>query len=343
MSLVLIEGWDSLSAVDDVYTKLSTPTLDSTTKRTGSQSLKCTSQSIGCILPMPSNQDTYILGAAMWIESGATLTTNKSYQQIRFLGDGLYNCAISMGGGLIAVYRDTVQLGVSLAASFPEGEWFYLEVKATCKNSISTNDFIVRVNGAEVINLAATTDTQYSANQGISHIEIKGPHLTKTSYYDDLYVCDLLGGVNDDFLGDVKVETLYPSEDGNANEFVGSDSNSVDNYLLVDEAQQDGDTSYTQSDTPTELDLYTFGDLAGSPSTIHGVSTRSYLKKTEAGARTGKLQCRSGSTNYEGSEIFPGYSGYHGYDKIWEVDPDTAVAWIAAGVNGAEFGIKVHS
>lgn len=342
MSLVLIEGWDSLDDIGDVYEKYNSPVIGINIKRTGSQSSYCATSTNGYYLDLPSTQDTYIFGAALYVLSDAILSSTAGNHPIRFHTDSTYNLSISIGDNKIAVYNNTTQLGVTSNVYLGE-TWFYLEIKATCKNSISADEFIIKVNGVEVLNLAATTDTQYSANPGFNRIRLAGAFSGKFVYYDDIYVCDLLGGVNDDFLGDVKVETLYPDGNGNTNDFTGSDADSTNNYLLVNEPQQNGDTDYVEDSTPSNLDLYTYDDMSATPDTIFGVSTRSYAKKDDAGARTGKLVCRRTSTNYEGSEFSPSNGSYQGFDEIWEEDPSTSSAWVESGVNAAEFGVKVQS
>lgn len=340
MSLVLIEGWDSLASVNDKYTTVGSPLLSSSIKRTGSQSVGSSGYAIDTQLPMPSAQDTYIFGTAIYVVAFAEVHYNAP--QIHFFRNGLINIRICIGGtGYIRVYRSSTLLATSSAA-LSVATWHYLEIKATCKNSISADDFVIKLDGLEIVNLSATTDTQESATSGIDEVRLSGLYPGNYVYFDDIYICDLLGGVNDDFLGDVKVETLYPNGNGNTNQFVGSDSDSINNYLLVDEAQQNEDTDYVEHNTVSELDLYTFDDMAVTPASIKGVGVRTYVKKSDAGSRTGKLQCRRSAANYEGDEFFPA-SNYLGKDHIWEVDPSTASAWTEAGVNAAEFGIKVQS
>ena len=89
--------------------------------------------------------------------------------------------------------------------------------------------------------------------------------------------------------------------------------------------------------------MYSFGNIATSGiDTIHGVAVNICAKKDDSGTRTGKPICRSGSTNYEGSEFAPD-TDYTYFQNVWETDPDTASAWTVSGVNSAEFGIKVES
>lgn len=339
MSLVLIEGWDSLSDVADFYTELGSPTLDQTIKKTGSQSLSCNSYNNGVSIPLPA-ADTYIIG--FYIRVSALGGGSSLSHQLNFCRNSAGNVGASINDtGTITFYRYTTPLGVC-SKLLTNQAWHFLEIKATCKNSIAADEFIVKIDNEVVLNLAAGTNTQASATSGIDEIRLVGGYISGVINYDNLYVCNLSGSVNNNFLGPVNVETLYPNGNGNSNDFDGSDGNQVDNYLLVDEAQQNADTDYTESNTVSDLDLYTFDDMSATPEGIKGLSTRSYMKKTDAGSRTGKLQCRRSAVNYEGDEFFPSES-YKGVDYLLEQDPSTASAWTEAGVNAAEFGIKVHS
>lgn len=340
MSLVLIEGWDSLADVTDIYNYTGAkPTLDTGIKRTGSQSLRCSTHTSKLKIDLPV-EGTYIIGFAVYVP----VFSSVAYQQpqVNFYRNGGMNVSFHIdASGYIRIYKSFTLLGTS-SSQLTNATWHFVEIMATCKNSISADEFIVKIDGLEVLNLAATTDTQNGALSGIDQIVLAGLYNTAVLYYDDVYICDTNGSVNNNFLGDVKVETLYPDGNGNSNQFLGSDANSTDNYLLVDEAQQNEDTDFVEDNTVNNLDLYTFDSMAVTPDSIKGVGVRTYVKKSDVGVRTGKLQCRRSSTTYEGDEFFPA-SDYLGKDYIWEEDPSTASAWNEAGVNAAEFGIKVHS
>jgi len=229
--------------------------------------------------------------------------------------------------------------GISSIAVLPE-RWYYIEVKFNCVNSIGADTFQLRINGNVAINLDASTDMQGTALSGVDEVQLQG--VSNYTIFDDLYAVDLTGAVNNDYLGDIKIETLYPDGNGNSSDFVGSDVDSTYNYLHVDDVTQDGDSTYTESDTATEKDLYTFDDLAGTPLSIVGISIECYCRKDDSGSRTGKLISRVNSTDYEGSEFAPG-EAFTYRSEIQELNPDDSAVWETADVNGAEFGIKVES
>ncbi len=64
-------------------------------------------------------------------------------------------------------------------------------------------------------------------------------------------------------------------------------------------------------------------------------------RKTDAGTRSFKTIARSDVTEADAGAFnhASGSCGY--YQDICEADPDTDVAWTEAGVDAAEFGIKI--
>src|SRR5690606_16177194 len=56
---------------------------------------------------------------------------------------------------------------------------------------------------------------------------------------DDVAINDASGGADNSWCGDGHVVGLIPNANGDESDFVGSDSNQVDNYQLVDEFPHD--------------------------------------------------------------------------------------------------------
>jgi len=341
MSLLLIEGWDSLSALNRKYAIVGTPTLSSIIKRNGTRSLYAASAYHSITFSF-SDVSTLYIGFALY---PYTISSTTSFTScfLRFYDSGTGQCGVGLDSSLkFVVYRhlstllDTSILGLSTST------WNYIEVKVTISDSISLGDFQIKVNGSTWLNLAATTDTKNTANNTINSLQIGGNSSAGNLYIDDLYILNTSGSKNNTFLGDVKVKTLYPNGNGNVSQFDGSDGNQVDNYLLVDEAQDDSDTTYIESDVVSELDQFTFEDLGETPDTIYGVGARLVAKKTNSGTRDGRASCRRLSTNYEGDTFNPS-TDYEAHDYIWEDDPSTTSAWTGTGLNAAEFGIKVQA
>ncbi|MGH7058327.1 MAG: hypothetical protein ACREFZ_10745, partial [Acetobacteraceae bacterium] len=93
--------------------------------------------------------------------------------------------------------------------------------------------------------------------------------------------------------------------------------------------------------TADQIDTYAFATPAAFTGSIAAVQNVLDARKDDTGARTFVSECRSGSTNYDGATSFSPTSDYVMYREIYETDPDTDKAWTLAGVEAAEFGIKV--
>lgn len=241
--------------------------------------------------------------------------------------------------GSLRVTRNATLLSATSSGVIAVGATNYLEFKVTINNSGS---YELRINGATVTS-GSGVDTQATSNATASLVRIgsgnAGSGWTNLDI-DDLYICDGSGSTNNDFLGDVRVDCYLPNGNGNSSQLVGSDSNSTDNYLLVDEAAVNDDTDYVQSSTVTEKDTYSFGNMTHTPSSIYGVQINMQATKTDAGARSIQSVIRSGGSDTDGVALALA-SSYLNHMQIAETDPNTAAAWSQSGFDAAEFGVKV--
>ena len=214
-------------------------------------------------------------------------------------------------------------------------QWYYVEIKYFANNSTGTVE--VKING--VVDMSfGPGDTVLSSDQ-INDIQFGGSKYTGDHYIDDLYVCDALGGVNDDYLGDIRVDALLPDGAGASTDWTPS---AGANYQCVDEVPPNDDTDYVSENTLTDHDTYTFGNSPVSAGTIIGVQQNILARKDDAGARSIKGMIRSGGTDYPQTTHVLGDSYIYFLD-IFEQDPNTAAAWIIAGINAAEFGQRLEA
>ena len=167
--------------------------------------------------------------------------------------------------------------------------------------------------------------------------------------YDDLYILDGSGSVNNDYLGPIVVESINPSADGASSTW--TPSSGTNHAALVDDAQNMtgalNETDYIEGDTTGEKDLFTYENLAspglGDSSNIIGVMVTTYRRITEAQPADLKIVARENGTegtvtdtvrHDDDTLMFSNHA-------IFESNPDTATAWTAAEVDAAEFGVEV--
>jgi hypothetical protein len=281
-------------------------------------------------------QPTWIVGAAVYFANNSGFDSaiigfqdgTSAQVEIRRMSSSKF-LAISRNGTVIATGTTQIRLG----------RWYYIEFKATIHNSTGSAEIIL--NGISEVSISGT-DTQFTANATADTIHIggSGGSFAGNIYLDDIYICDGTGSAPaNTFLGDVRVDTLLPNGNGNSSQLLGSDGNSTDNYLLVDEATPNEDTDYVESSTVAQKDTYTYGNLTPTTGTVFGVQILPFARKTDAGTRKIASIARHSGTEVDSADKTLS-STYLYYPDIRETKPGGG-SWSISDVNGAEFGVKV--
>jgi hypothetical protein len=284
-----------------------------------------------------SARATYIVGMAVRF---AALPNNNLYRVIALTDAGTLQCDVRISTvGILSVTRNGTVLGTGTAVLQPN-VWYYIEFKCTISDAAGVA--VVRVNGVTDINLSSV-DTKNTANATADQVQLGGggPSVNANVDWDDLYINDNAGSTNNDFLGDVRVEAIFPSGNGNSSVLVGSDGNSTDNYLLVDEAAPNGDTDYVESSTVGDKDTYAYGNMATTAGTVFAVQTVPYARKTDAGVRSIVSVARLSATETDGPAQTLSTT-YQYLPDIRETKPGGG-AWTITDVNNVELGTKVAS
>jgi hypothetical protein len=256
---------------------------------------------------------------------------------------GTAHLSIQMDGASRLEFRRGVGGTVMGTTTSPLVNGSYVHLAFRLKVHDTTGTLIVKVNDATEISLSGI-DTRNGGAAGLldSIVFISGQITFEGAWnmqYDDLYICDVVGTLNADFRGDAKVETIYPNGNGNASQFVGSDGNSTDNYLLVDEALPNSDTDYVDGQSVGHKDTYAMGNLVTSTGFVQGVQPCPFWKKSDAGARAACTVARLSGTEVDSSPTT--LSTSYAYSPDIREERPGGGAWTFADVNAAEFGAKV--
>jgi hypothetical protein len=338
MALLWIDGFDHYASGQQLrfYDEASGTFSPSTSiKRTGSQSVALDGSSH--ISKYVNNAPTLIVGAALYFNSG-TYTDPVNGYLVKFFDLTTEQCNVKLGqNGRILLYRGSTMLDQTDILVYPLQKWFYFEVKIT----FATNgSWTVRIN-KQIVRSVSGINTIQSSNSYANKIEISAGSQSSSNpiYWDDYYICDTTGTYNNDFLGDIKVVTVYPNAEGSLLQW--TPSSGTTHYTLVDEATPNDDTDYLYTSTVGATETANFQDvsLVGS---IAGIMHVACIRKDDAGTRTAALICKIGSNVYEGNEISIGNS-YTFLKQIREVDPSTGLPWSITGFNAAEFGVRMKS
>jgi hypothetical protein len=237
--------------------------------------------------------------------------------------------------GTLSVYRGATLLATS-TLSLGASAYNYIEFLCTFHGS--TGVYTVKVNGATWIT-GTGANTISSANAYANWAYIGNVSSTVGGMYaDDYYVCDGTGSTNNTFLGDVRIDTLYPDGDGNYSQFTTSSGST--HYTLVDEATPNT-SDYVYDGTTGHKDSYTFANLPSLTGTVFGVQASASLYKDDAGSISARLLARSSTTNVTGATRALNNTPTY-YSTVFETDPNGAITWTQSSVNAAEFGVEVQ-
>lgn len=234
--------------------------------------------------------------------------------------------------GAISLLRGGTRIGVSAAGGIVSSGWHYIELSATIDPTVGTA--VVRLDGTTIINFSGNT------KNGGTSANIDSLGLTNAAtfnpYFDDVYVCNNLGTTNNTFLGDVRVQTIFPRAAGSSTQF--TPTGSASNYLNVNDVP-DSLSTYNSTSTVGQRDTYLMDPLLASTGTIFGVQDSLHAFKSDAGAAAIKAALKSsGVVYYDPTNNLSTSSSWYG--AVREVDPATSAGWTTAGVNAIEFGAE---
>lgn len=239
--------------------------------------------------------------------------------------------AMTVSNGLQLLHGSTVIYETS-PGFLVNGAWYYFELSCVLSTS-TTGSWELRVNGQT---LGSGTSVRTS-NSNTSFTQIGVNRQNQTIWTDDFYVDDTAG----QFRGEINIVGLTPNGNGTYSQLVGSDGNSTDNYLLVDEVPASS-SDYVGSETPGDKDTYSFTDLPSGSGDIIAVKTVFNAAKTNANLKKFRSVLRSGGTDEVGADKFLGAT-YVETGEIFEESPFTASDWTESEINAMEVGFEVRS
>lgn len=338
MSLLFVDGFDDGLTAAGLKWNVWGTSIVTTTPRTGTNCMRLGTGnqfSSRVLVNTPDEHATFIAGFGMIPEAATTA------EFLQFWSDGWGTCHITItidGNNRFLVRRGQggTLLGQSSNNSVQLAVWQHVEVKVILSDTVG--EVTIRINGNVVLSLTGIDTKNGGTKTVLEGIRFWADFQAAGIRFDDLYLCNGAGTVNNTFLGDCSVQTIFPNGDGASSQWVGSDGNSVSNYALVNETTP-STANYVESGTPGNIDTYAYGDLpAGS---VKGVVHRSYAAKSDTGPQSFRQTARIGGVNYPGSDVALG-TGYGVTTRVLETSPATSAAWSVSEVNGAEFGVEAR-
>lgn len=284
---------------------------------------------IGGIRFNPGSGD-YPLLMAGWNFTASNPQPNDTGRQI-----ALFKTAI---GGLSLRNGNGVTLASSPGGLIAPGTLYAVSLKCEIDSSAGTT--LVLLDGVEVPSLTLSGINTDPAGSGAWNCVNFGMGQVGGNWCD-VYVLDGTNPSGDDphdIIPDARVDYVGPDGNGYVSDFVGSDADSTDNYLLVDENTPDDDSTYLELDTAGK-DAYTLGAAPVSGGTIFGVTTFAHARKTDAGVAIMKTGLRLSATDYMQPDSHALPVTYREHRHHWGANPDGG-AWSESDVNAAELVLE---
>ncbi len=330
MAVVLLEGFDHLAAGQLPAKGWTNNAQSMQAGRLGGQCARETAATVNQKI-LPSTYSTLFVGvAARW--SSPALTGNwltlftAAAGVVMTLGqNGTGNILVKNSGGT------TIGTGTTVLVT---NTWYYIEFELVINGASGSIE--LHLNGVSG-EIPLTTGNFGSTNVGTFRIAGNGTLATHLSDYDDIYVLDTTGSApGNTFLGDTRVQTLFPNADGTYSQWSPTPSGA--HFSNIDETTPDDDTTYNSDANPGDIDTYLTAGILASAS-VPAVQVNLYARKDDAGARQIAPLIRQAGTDYPGNTATLS-ANYLFYSQMYALDPSGA-SWTANNVNADEYGVKV--
>jgi hypothetical protein len=215
------------------------------------------------------------------------------------------------------------------------GSFYHLQAKTVLHLTSGSCD--VRLNNVPVVSVSGVSTATLTENVGGCIWGAPGTGgITMT--VDDLWAVDTTGATANDFLGDIKVKSLFPSADGDQLDW--TPSTGTQHSLTVDETTINT-TDYVSDTVGGHRDLYQVDDLDATAVTVYGVRETIYCSKNDAGNALLKpvLKETGGTVTSETAQgLTLAWNGVYG--TLRATRPSDGSAWTVSEVNALQVGVE---
>jgi len=295
------------------------------------------------------------IGFVFMMQNGSGNSNIVEFQDSQHSGDDTqFTLMLDKTSGHLKLYTndagitgDLQATGTATLSTYPHGYletwpdgWYHIGVDFKLDNSAGW--ITVYVDGVQDINM--TGDTIQSDMSGYVDALRIGDATWSTGVdiiYDDMYFDDTAGEGAAAVVPDRRFHYLRANANGSNNALTGSDGDSTNNYLLMDEMPHDSDTTYV-GDTAlvsTLRDSYGIGTVALDVGySIAAVIPVTFARKGDTGSNTGGVMLRSGTAEWSGGTTTLTTSYAMMWDRKTTQIGSTAV-WDQTTLDAVEAGV----
>lgn len=226
------------------------------------------------------NKTTMTLGAALYIPLASGNSVNIG-MLLGFWDGATVQTNISMTGsftvpGSFQAQRNGTNIGSPSAAVFTFNAWHYIELQVTFNGT--TGAVTLKLDGNTVLSLTGV-NTIATANAYANAAFIGG---NVGIWWDDFYVADTTGSVNNSFLGEIKVSGSLPTGNGTQMDYSSNVNTWTANAVMTKDLTISDGTNLQRVSAVTS-DAKTGATAPTWNSTLNGTTTDNHVTWTNIG------------------------------------------------------------
>ncbi len=224
---------------------------------------------------------------------------------------------------------------------FSGGTWNYIELTINLSGALTVNvtanlhingQFLGGASADSLVSLGSLLSGLAKAN--FHNFSAPGSGVG-SCFLDDLYICDQEGGINNTFLGDVKIGCIYPRQDV-LTQWAPSAGSA--HFSLVNEHVPDDDTTFIFDNTVSHIDSFYFDTVTSFSGQILGAQLNIYARKNDEGSRALRDEINAGAF-VGANDIYLG-DNYSYHTVPYDTLPGD-VSFTPALINATDFGVKL--
>jgi len=360
MALIFLDGFDHYDPSTDILSKWSSKSNNSSNvgvTYTSSSSPAATGNSLKLVTyanhdywadlkkNLSTNYTALVVGVAIYFSPNDTTASSSMYTGsaciISFSNGSTAKFTVWLDGAGNAYFRTgnwTATISLTQSGVFSNNGFHYVEVKVKDTGTPTATDVVLYVDGTAVANLPASSNPTCAGTTGAGFNVVQLAVVNGIAYYDDLYILDTSGTVNNDALGPRKIQTIYPNADGDTDTFTASGVSA--NWDAINDPTPDGDSTYSYG-TNSDSILSQMTNMTGSIGSISGIQVCGSIRKDQTSSMTVNQKIKTNSTEYNGADIGLSTS-YAYYFDIWDQNPNTSTDWSQTDIDNIQAGLVVQ-
>lgn len=328
-----LESFDDFDAWQVRSPSFNSAGLNGSFPRTGTQGLRITGGGFDGNYNKQYAVGTTLPGVGFWLarESGGLVDTSRILYLMEGLSSTIHIYCQWNNDDLDIKRGDNTLLATAAGIRPGVGSGIYITLWVEIHNS--TGAIKMWVNDDQVVDVSGI-DTQ-NGGTGLVLIQRFGGSLGSTMHVDDV-VMARADSFADAANLECNIETDFPEAQGTHNELMGSDGNTVDSHLLVDDNPASM-TDYVGGSTGKQTFVMT--NIPQASGTVLAFMVSLYARKSAAGPRSGRPYFRRSGVDGNGADLnLSTLAAY--FDEVFQVDPTDASALSITKINDLEVGAE---